>query len=82
MSRDFERYDDSFACPNCENPLPHDRFPQTCQECGFTIEVFFSREDASDASTKIERDEDSITTLPFHVLHLGWVLGYTRMLLA
>ena len=41
----FERYDECFACPNCENPLPHDEFPQTCLECGFTIEVFLSRED-------------------------------------
>jgi hypothetical protein len=78
----FERYDDTFACPNCENPLPHDEFPQTCLECGFTIEVFLSREDAHEAISRIEEDKESITTPSNYVFSLGWVIGYTRMLLA
>jgi hypothetical protein len=78
----FERYDDTFACPNCESALPHDEFPQTCLECGFTIEVFLSREDANEAIARIEEDKESITTATNHVLSLGWVIGYTRMLLA
>ena len=82
MKHGFERYDDTFACPNCENPLPHDEFPQTCLECGFTIEVFLRREDAHEAINRIEEDKDSITTPSTYVFSLGWVIGYTRMLLA
>ena len=78
----FERYDECFACPNCENPLPHDEFPQTCLECGFTIEVFLSREDAGQAIAAFDEDKNTIATETIHVFHLGWVLGYTRMLLA
>ena len=78
----FERYDEHFACPNCENPLPHDEFPQTCLECGFTIEVFLSKDEAADAVKNLEEDKDAIATDTSYVFHLGWVIGYTRMLLA
>jgi hypothetical protein len=81
-NRKFERYDEHFACPNCENALPHDEFPQTCLECGFTIEVFLSREDAHVAISRLEEDKESITTETNYVFSLGWVIGYTRMLLA
>ena len=66
MKHNFERYDDTFACPNCENPLPHDEFPQTCLECGFTIEVFLSRDDAQEALAAHEENPDSITTPTNH----------------
>ena len=80
--RAFEKYDDHFACPNCENALPHDEFPQTCLECGFTIEVFLSKDDAAHAVNVLEEEKDSITTSPNYVFHLGWVVGHTRMFLA
>jgi hypothetical protein len=82
MGHTFEQFNESFACPNCENPLPHQRFPQTCLECGFTIEVFYTRDDARHAVAAMEEDKEAITTSPSYVFHLGWVVGYTKMLLA
>jgi hypothetical protein len=78
---EFENYDDRFSCPNCEQALPHDEFPQTCDECGFLVEVFLSREDALEAKTVIVEDPDAIATQTFHVYGLGWVLAHTRLLL-
>ena len=78
----FENYSDDFCCPNCENELPHNEFPQTCVECGFLIEVFFTRDDAVVAVNTLEDDADSITTSPSYVFGLGWIIGHTRMLLA
>ena len=82
MSHSFENYSDVFSCPNCEHELPHNEFPQTCLECGFLIEVFFTREDALAAIANISDDADSITTKPAYVFGLGWVIGHTRLLLA
>lgn len=78
----FENYDDRFSCPNCEEALPFDEFPQTCTECGFLVEVFLTREDALAAAKSLEEDSDAITTQTYHVYGLGWVLGHTRLLLA
>lgn len=78
----FENYSDVFSCPNCEAELPHNEFPQTCLECGFLIEVFFTREDAAAAIASIADDADAITTSPAYVYGLGWVVGHTRLLLA
>ena len=63
----FEFYDDRFSCPNCQEALPHSEVPQTCDDCGFIIEVFLSREDAVEAMCNFEEDPDSITTRPCHV---------------
>jgi hypothetical protein len=79
---DFENYDDRFSCPNCESALPFDEFPQTCDDCGFLVEVFVSREEAIGATKRFEEDSDAITTKPYHVYGLGWVVGHTRLLLA
>jgi hypothetical protein len=78
----FEFYDDRFSCPNCQEALPHATFPQTCDECGFIVEVFKTREDALAALGTFEEDPDAITTeTPSHVYGLGWVVGHTRLLL-
>lgn len=82
MQHKFENYDDRFSCPNCEEALPFDEFPQTCVECGFLVEVFLTREDALAATKTLEEDSDAITTQTYHVYGLGWVLGHTRLLLA
>lgn len=82
MRHKFENYDDRFSCPNCEEALPFDEFPQTCVECGFLVEVFLTREDALAATKTLEEDSDAITTQTYHVYGLGWVLGHTRLLLA
>lgn len=82
MKHDFENYDDRFSCPNCQEGLPFDQFPQTCEACGFLVEVFKSREDALDAMNTFEADADAITTRPSHVYGLGWVIAHTRLLLA
>lgn len=82
MRHKFENYDDRFSCPNCEEALPFDEFPQTCVECGFLVEVFLTREDAQAAAKTLEDDSDAITTQTYHVYGLGWVLGHTRLLLA
>jgi len=78
---EFENFDDRFSCPNCEEALPYDEFPQTCEECGFLVEVFLTREDAVQAMGLLAEDSDAITTQPYHVYGLGWVLGHTRLLL-
>jgi hypothetical protein len=78
---DFEYYDDRFSCPNCQEALPYSEFPQTCEECGFLVEVFLSREDAVRAMERFEEDTNAITTRPSHVYGLGWVVGHTRLLL-
>lgn len=78
---DFENYDDRFSCPNCQEALPYCEFPQTCEECGFIVEVFLTREDAMQAIVGFEEDADAITTRPSHVYGLGWVVGHTRLLL-
>ena len=77
----FENFDDRFSCPNCQEGLPHCDFPQTCEECGFLVEVFLTRDDAVAALGRLEEDPDSITTVPGHVYGLGWVIGHTRLLL-
>lgn len=77
----FEYYDDRFSCPNCQEALPKSEFPQTCEECGFVVEVFLTRDDAVDAMLEFEEDSDSITTRPCHVYGLGWIVGHTRLLL-
>jgi hypothetical protein len=77
----FEFYDDRFSCPNCQEALQHSDFPQTCDDCGFIVEVFLTREDALEAISGFEEDSDSITTRPSHVYGLGWVVGHTRLLL-
>ena len=77
----FEHFDDRFSCPNCQEGLPHNEFPQTCDECGFEVEVFLTREDAAEAIIRLENDCDAITTPPGHVYGLGWVVGHTRLLL-
>ena len=77
----FEFFDDRFSCPNCQAGLPHTEFPQTCDECGFEVEVFLTREDAVEAIRVFEEDSDAITTPPSHVYGLGWVVGHTRLLL-
>lgn len=81
MKHEFENFDDRFSCPNCEAALPHDEFPQTCDACGFLVEVFLTREDAEAAAQHLERDEDAITSTTYHVYGLGWVLGHTRLAL-
>ncbi len=78
---DFENYDDRFSCPNCAEALPFNTFPQTCDECGFRVEVFKSREEAGVALKHLALDPDAITTSPSHVYGLGWVVGHTRLLL-
>ena len=77
----FEFFDDRFSCPNCQEALPHSEFPQTCEECGFLVEVFLTREDAFDTICSLEEDDDVITTRPSHVYGLGWVVAHTRLLL-
>ncbi|RMG16961.1 MAG: hypothetical protein D6731_05025 [Planctomycetota bacterium] len=77
----FEFYDDRFSCPNCQGALPHSEFPQTCEECGYVVEVFLTREDAVEAILNFEDDPDALTTRPAHVYGLGWVVGHTRLLL-
>ncbi len=77
----FEFFDDRFSCPNCQEALPHSEFPQTCDECGFKVEVFLTREDALNAICSFEEDADAITTRPSHVYGLGWVVAHTRLLL-
>jgi hypothetical protein len=79
---DFENYDDRFSCPNCQEALPFNTFPQTCADCGFRVEVFASREEALEAMGAFETDPDAITTRPSHVYGLGWVVAHTRLLLA
>ena len=81
MKHGWENFDDRFSCPNCESALPHDEFPQTCEECSFLVEVFLTREDAENARGVIEEDPDAITSSIDHVYGLGWVLGHTRLLL-
>ena len=78
---DFEFYDDRFSCPNCQDALPKSDFPQTCDACGFIVEVFLTREDAQRACGTFEEDPDTIVTRPSHVYGLGWVVGHTRLLL-
>ena len=78
---DFEFYDDRFSCPNCQAALPHSDFPQTCEECGFLVEVFLTRDDAERAMLSFDEDADAITTKPSHVYGLGWVVAHTRLLL-
>ena len=78
---DFEFFDDRFSCPNCQDGLPHSDFPQTCDACGFLVEVFLNREDALAARDRFAGDADGITTQPAHVYGLGWVLAHTRLLL-
>ena len=68
-------------CPNCESRLPHDDIPQTCEECGFTIEVFVSKEEAARAVRRIERGSESIVTAPVLISKLGWIVAHTSMLL-
>ncbi|MCA8922734.1 MAG: hypothetical protein KDD82_13050 [Planctomycetes bacterium] len=78
----FENFDDSFSCPNCDAALPHDEFPQTCEECSFLVEVFLTREDALAAIADLSQDKDAIATeQPNHVYGLGWVIGHTRLML-
>ena len=79
---DFEYYDDRFSCPNCHEALRYCEFPQTCEDCGFRVEVFLTREAALEAIANLDDDSDSITTRPSHVYGLGWVVGHTRLLLA
>jgi hypothetical protein len=78
----FENYDDRFSCPNCTAALPFNTFPQTCEDCGFLVEVFATRPDALRAMKTFEEDSDAITTCPSHVYGLGWVVAHTRLLLA
>ena len=77
MTHDFENYDDRFSCPNCDEALPFDEFPQTCEECGFLVEVFLTREDSLSAAADLQQDSDVITSNAYHVYGLGWVMGLT-----
>lgn len=81
MTHQFENYDDRFSCPNCDAGLPHDQFPQTCDDCGFLVEVFLTREDALAAIREHGLDEDAITSQAYHVYGLGWVMAHTRLAL-
>ena len=81
MSHDFEYFDDRFSCPNCKCALPFNEFPQTCDDCGFVVEVFLSREDALEALGILDVDSDTISTKPSHVYGLGWIVGHTRLML-
>lgn len=82
MKHAFENFDDRFSCPNCQSGLPFDEFPQTCEDCGFLVEVFKTREEAGVAMATFEADPDAITSRPSHVYGLGWVVAHTRFLLA
>ena len=53
------------TCPNCQGGLPHNEFPQTCDECGFEVEVFLTREDAAEAIYRLENDCDAMSALSF-----------------
>jgi hypothetical protein len=81
MKHEFENFDDRFSCPNCEAGLPHDQFPQTCEACGFLVEVFLTREDAAAAIADLGLDEDAIASATYHVYGLGWVMAHTRLAL-
>ena len=78
---DFENYDDRFSCPSCQEPLLPSEFSQTCDACGFLVEVFLTRDEAVEAMLAIDEDTDSIIATPCHVFGLGWITAHTRLLL-